>query len=103
MVTLPEAARMACFGAGISGAISEDHLNAMAQELARLMTVYAVCEAGAAEGRALSADELQGAFFSGRTGEITYRDGRPPIGGLAVTSAALFAVLKVLRPAVSRT
>ncbi len=92
---------MACFGAGISGAISEDHLNAMAQELARLLTVYVVCEAGA-DGRALTADELQGAFFSGRAGEITYRDGRPPIRGLAVTSTALFAVLKVLRPAASR-
>jgi hypothetical protein len=98
MVTLPEAARMACFGAGICGAISDVHLNAMAQELARLLTLYVVCEAGAPDGRALTADELQGAVFSGRAAEITYPDGRPPIRGLAVTATALFAVLKVLRP-----
>ena len=94
---------MACFGAGLSGAISEDHLNAMALELSKLLTVYVVSEAGAPTARALTADELQGGVFAERAGAITYPDGRPAIRELAVTSTALFAVLKVLRPVASRS
>lgn len=94
---------MACFGAGISGAISEDHLNAMAQELSKLLTVYLVSGAGAPTGRPLTADELQGGVFVERASAIMYPDGRPTIRELAVASTALFAVLKVLRPVACRS
>ena len=98
MVALPEAARMACFEAGVSGAISDAALNEIAHRLAQLLTVYSVAEGTPAAARAVAAEEMQGGVFIGGARSITFNDGRPSVSGLAVTASALRAVLKLFRP-----
>ena len=85
---------MACFEAGMAGAISDGQLSAMALELSKLLTLYVDSEAGV---HALTADELQGAVFADGARVMTFPDARPPIRELAVASHALLAVLRVLK------
>jgi hypothetical protein len=97
MVTLPEAARMACFAAGASGVISEAALNEVALRLSQLVTLYCAAAGDCVEPRPITAEELEGAVFTGGARSVAFSDGRSAIGGLAVTSAALHAVLKLFR------
>lgn len=92
MVALPEAARMACFEAGLRGAITDSHLDDIAGRLAQLLTVYCLPEA-----RELTAEEIAGGDFTDGARAIVFGDGRAPLGGLAVASTALHAALKLLR------
>jgi hypothetical protein len=97
MVTLPEAARMACFEAGRRGAITDSHLDEIAGRLAQLLTVYCLPET-----RELTAEEIAGGDFTDGARAIVFGDGRPPMAGLAVASSALRAALKLLRPGSER-
>lgn len=98
MVTLPEAARMACFESGLSGAISDAQLNEIARRLAQLLTVYVLAKAGQPGTRALTAEEARDGTFADGARSLVFGDARPPLADLAVTATALRATLKLFRP-----
>jgi hypothetical protein len=98
MVTLPEAARMACFEAGLSGAISDAQLNEIASRLSQLLTLYVLADAGQPASRPLTAEELNDGRFADGARLLVFGDARPPLVHLAVTATALRATLKLFRP-----
>src|SRR5688500_17787689 len=98
MVPLPEATRMACLQAGLSGAISDERRNAMATRLREFLTIYVVGEeAGQITMRALTHEEAQGGVFSDGARSDSFSYGRPSFYGLAVTDASLIAALRTLK------
>ena len=97
LVSLAEASLMAYISAfGIDNTISRMHRNDMAENLAKLLTVYAVSDDRLTIRRLAPAD-LEGGIFADGGRVVRFRDDRDPISGLAVTREALKAAVVALK------
>ena len=97
LVPMEEAALLAYISAsGMDRTITRLHRNEMAQTLARLVTVYSVSDDGQRVRRLTPAD-LQGGIFSDGGRNLSFRDQREPITGLAITRAAIKAAAAALK------
>lgn len=96
-VTLPEAAVVAhVHTIALDATIPDAQRDEMAEQLSKLVTLYSLSD-DRTNIRALSAEDMRGGTFTGGGRLITFKDGRPPITGLAVTRTALRAALEVLK------
>jgi hypothetical protein len=97
LVSMPEAAAMAFISTTPGGRKPSDaDSEAMALELSRLVSLYALSP-NHEQIRTLTASDLRGGHFA-RGGEaLTFDDGRPEIGGICMTRAALKVALETLK------
>jgi hypothetical protein len=96
LVPMPEAALLAYIAAfGIDNTISRMHRNDMAEQLARLLVVYAV-SADRKNVRQLVKADLEGGIFADGGHTVRFRDKREAISGLAVSRTALKAAIAAL-------
>ncbi len=99
-LSMPEAAKAGCLQAagGAPRQFSDTELNAMADLLARMVTVFFVAD-DQATAKPLTERELRAGTFSDGARVIRFVDGRPPITDLVVTRTALNSALHVLKDA----
>jgi hypothetical protein len=99
-LTMPEAAKAGCLQAagGAPRQFSDTELNAMADLLARMVTVFSVGD-GQATANPLAERQLRAGTFSDGARVIRFVDGRPPITDLVVTRTALNSALHILKDA----
>jgi hypothetical protein len=101
LVPMPMAATLAYLRtSGTKGKVSEPQMDAMAGELARLITLYAVSESPKSV-IALGPDDTQGGRFKNAGKVVEFSDGRT-ITGLAVTRTSLNAAIDALTRAKAR-
>src|SRR5687768_16802980 len=97
LVSMPVAAALAYIRlTGKNEKLSEAQMEAMAAELARLITVYSVSEKRDSV-RALGPDDTQGGRFRHAGKTVEFADGRDKITGLAVTRTSLDAAIEALK------
>jgi hypothetical protein len=97
LVAMPMAATLAHIQTtdAIRGRVTESQMDAMAAELARLLTLYAISDSRDSI-TALGPDDTQGGRFKSAGKEVEFFDGRT-ITGLAVTRTSLNAAIDALR------
>jgi hypothetical protein len=96
LVSMPIAATLAYLRlTGRNEKVTEAQMDAMAAEIARLITVYSVSE-NRDSVRALGPDDTQGGRFRQAGKVVEFADGRR-IGGLAVTRTSLDAAIEALK------
>jgi hypothetical protein len=96
LVSMPVAAALAYIRVtGSNEKLSDAQMEAMAAELARLITVYSVSESRDSV-RALGPDDTQGGRFRQAGKVVEFSDGRK-ITGLAVTRTSLDAAIEALK------
>ena len=97
LVSMPVAAALAYIRlTGKNEKLSDAQMEAMAAELARLITVYSVSEKRDSV-RALGPDDTQGGRFRQAGKTVEFADGRKKITGLAVTRTSLDAAIEALK------
>ena len=99
-LSMPEAARAGCMQAagGAPRNFSDTELNAMADVLARMVTVFSLGD-GRAGAKPVAERQLRAGTFSDGARVIRFVDGRPPIADLVVTRTALDSALHILKDA----
>ena len=96
LVSMPVAAALAYIRiTGRNEKLSDAQMEAMAGELARLITVYSVSDSRDSV-QALGPDDTQGGRFRQAGKVVEFDDGRK-IGGLAVTRTSLDAAIEALK------
>jgi hypothetical protein len=97
LVAMPMAATLAHIQTtdAIRGRVTESQMDAMAAELARLLTLYTISDSRDSI-TALGPDDTQGGRFKSAGKEVEFFDGRT-ITGLAVTRTSLNAAIDALR------
>jgi hypothetical protein len=96
LVAMPIAATLAYLRlTGRNDKVTEAQMDAMAAELARLITVYSVSDSRDSV-QALGPDDTQGGRFRQAGKVVEFDDGRR-IGGLAVTRTSLDAAIEALK------
>jgi hypothetical protein len=97
LVSMPEAAAMAHISTVRGGRTPSDaESEAMALELSRLVTLYALSP-NREQIQTLTESELRGGRFLHGGGVLTFDDGRPEIRGICMTRAALNAAVQRLK------
>lgn len=96
-VMMPLAALLAYVGTtGTNVKVGDAQLDAVAQRLAQLITLYSISE-DRQSVVVLGADDTQGGRFRMAGKLVEFPDGRPPITGLAVTRASLNGAIDELK------
>jgi hypothetical protein len=96
LVAMPMAATLAYIRTtGTNVKVSDSELDGMAQELARLITLYSVSE-DRQSIVTLGPDDTQGGRFKKAGKVVEFSDGRSAITGLAVTRTSLNAAIDAL-------
>lgn len=97
-ITLNEAASMAhlhMMRDRLDTTIPDAQLNAVANTLARLVTLYSMSDDWTTV-RSLTAEEIRGGVIAGGGQMIGFKDGRPSIFGLVITRTSVKAALQAL-------
>ena len=97
LVAMPEAAAMALVSTvpGVPKP-SDTDCEAMALELSRLVTLYALSPSHE-QIQTLTASDLRGARFTDGGAVVAFDDGRPEIRGVCMTRAALNIALRTFK------
>lgn len=97
-ITLTEAASIAhvhMMRSRLDTTIPDAQLNAVANTLTRLVTVYSMSDDWTSV-RSLTAEDMRGGLIAGGGQVIKFQDGRPSIFGLVITRTSFNAALGVL-------
>jgi hypothetical protein len=93
-VPMREAALTAAFKCGMTGPLSGRNLDAMAEMVAGLCTLFVASSDGTI--RALSREDVRGGRFMDGAKRVSFHDGRATLEPLFVTSTALRAALALM-------
>lgn len=97
-ITLTEAASIAhvhMMRGRLDTTIPDAQLNALANTLTRLITLYSMSDDWTSV-RSLTAEDMRGGLIAGGGKIIKFQDGRPAIFGLVITRTSLKAALEAL-------